>query len=82
MYICVCIYIRGFSGGSIGKDSFTNKNSLNAGDSGLIPGLGRSPGVGNGKPLQYACLGNPTNRGRGEAGGLSSMGLQELDMIL
>ena len=31
-----------------------------AGDMGLIPGLGRSPGGGNGTPLQYSCLGNPT----------------------
>ena len=30
---------------------------------GLIPGLGRSPGEGNGNPLQYSCLGNPTDRG-------------------
>ena len=30
----------------------------NAGDTGLIPGLGRSPGKGNGNPLQYFCLGN------------------------
>ena len=33
------------------------------GDVGLIPGLGRSPGEGNGNPLQYACLGNPMARG-------------------
>ena len=35
----------------------------NAGDAGLIPGLGRSPGVGNGNSLQYSCLGNPMNQG-------------------
>ena len=35
----------------------------NAGDGDLIPGLGRSPGGGNGDPLQYSCLGNPMNRG-------------------
>ena len=35
----------------------------NAGDTGLIPGLGRSPGVGNGNPLQYSFLGNSMNRG-------------------
>ena len=33
------------------------------GDPGLIPGLGRSPGKGNGNPLHYSCLGNPTDRG-------------------
>ena len=32
-------------------------------DVGLIPGLGRSPGGGNGNPLQYFCLGNPVDRG-------------------
>ena len=35
----------------------------NAGDLGSIPGLGRSPGVGNGNPLQYFCLGNPMDTG-------------------
>ena len=33
------------------------------GDVGLIPGSGKSPGGGNGNPLQYSCLGNPMNRG-------------------
>ena len=32
------------------------------GDLGLIPGPGRSPGEGNGNPVQYSCLGNPTDR--------------------
>ena len=39
---------------------------VNAGDArdvGSIPGLGKSPGVGNGNPLQYSCLGNPMDRG-------------------
>ena len=35
----------------------------NAGDMGLIPGLGRSPEEGNGNPLQYSCSGNPLDRG-------------------
>ena len=34
-----------------------------AGDAGSIPGLGRSPGEGNGNPFQYSCLGNPMDRG-------------------
>ena len=34
-----------------------------AGDPGLIPGSGGSPGEGNGNPLQYSCLGNPMDRG-------------------
>ena len=35
----------------------------NARDASWIPGLGRSPGGGNGNPLQYSCLGNPMDRG-------------------
>ena len=35
----------------------------NIGDESLISGSGRSPGVGNGNPLQYSCLGNPTGTG-------------------
>ena len=46
------------AGGSDGKASV-----YNAGDPGLIPGLGRSPGEGNGNPLQDYCLENPTDRG-------------------
>ena len=44
--------------------------STNAGDEGeasLIPGWGRSPGVGNGNPLQYSCLENPMDRGAWQA---------------
>ena len=37
--------------------------TCNAGDPGLIPGLGRSPGEGNGNPFQYSCLENPMDRG-------------------
>ena len=46
--------VLGFPGGSDGKES-----ACNAGDLGLIPGLGRSPGGGHGNPLQYSCLENP-----------------------
>ena len=38
-------------------------NAGDTGDVGLIPGSERSPGVGNGIPLQYSCLENPTDRG-------------------
>ena len=44
----------GFPGGSEVKASASN-----VGDLGSIPGLGRSPGEGNGNPLQYSCLENP-----------------------
>ena len=49
---------RGFPSGSDGKES-----ACNAGDLGLIPELGRSPGEGNGNPLQYFCLENSMDRG-------------------
>ena len=39
----------------------------NAGNTGPIPGSGRSPGEGNGNPLQYSCLGNPMDRGAWQA---------------
>ena len=47
-----------FPGGSDGKAYV-----YNAGNLGLIPGSGRFPGKGNGKPLQYSCLENPMDRG-------------------
>ena len=52
----------GFPGGSVVKKK-KNSTACNAVDLGLIPGLGRSPGEGNGNPLQYFCLGNPMERG-------------------
>ena len=48
-----CIQLWGFPGGSDGKES-----ACDAGHPGSIPGLGRSPGEGNGNPLQYSCLEN------------------------
>ena len=41
----------------------SKESACNAGDLGLIPGSGRSPGGGNGNPLQYSCLGNLVDRG-------------------
>ena len=49
---------KGFPCSSVGKES-----AYSAGDLGLIPGSGRSPGEGNGNPLQYPCLENPMDRG-------------------
>ena len=57
---------KDFPSGSDGKES-----AYNAGDPGSIPGLGRSPGVENGNPLQYSCLENPTE----EPGRLQITGL-------
>ena len=56
------VVLKGFSGSSDGKES-----SCNVGDLGLIPGLGRSPGEGNGNPLQYSCLENPMEGGTWQA---------------
>ena len=53
---------RRFPGGSDDKASV-----YNAGDPGSIPGLGRSPGEGNGNPLQDYCLENPIDRGAWQA---------------
>ena len=47
-----------FPGGAVVKDPLAN-----AGDKSSIPGSGRSPGEGNGNPLEYSCLRNPMERG-------------------
>ena len=56
--LCNCLYKKSFPGGSDGKES-----ACSVGDLDSIPGLGRSPGEGNGNPLQDSCLENPTDRG-------------------
>ena len=50
------IHMRGFPGGAVVKTPPANIGDVR--DTGLIPGLGRSPGEGNGSPLQYSCLEN------------------------
>ena len=64
---------KGFPGSSAGKES-----ACNAGGSGLIHGLGRSPGEGHGHPLQYSCLEHP--HGRRSWAGYSLWRSKELDM--
>ena len=64
--------LMSFPGGSVVKNP-----PANAGDTGLIPGLERSPGEGNGNPLQHSCLGNPMDRGAWWA---VVWGSEELDM--
>ena len=51
----------GFPSGTVVKNPPADAGD--ARDVGSIPGLGRSPGGGNGNPLQYSCLKNPTDRG-------------------
>ena len=53
---------RGCPGGSDGKEPTSSAEDL-----GLIPGLGKSPGEGNGNPLQYSCLENSMKRGAWQA---------------
>ena len=62
------MFYLGFPGGSDGKEA-----AYNAGDLGSTPGSGRSPGEGNGNPLQYSCLENVMDRGawRATFGGVS-----------
>ena len=57
-----CYVNKCFPHSSVGKDS-----ACNARDPGSIPGLGRSPGEGNGNPFQYSCLENPMGRGGWQA---------------
>ena len=54
--------MEGFPRSSVSKES-----ACNAGDPGSIPGLARSPGEGNGNPLQYSCLENLMDRGAWQA---------------
>ena len=61
--------------GQVPHSSVSKESACNAGDLGSIPGSERSPGEGNGNPLQYSCLENPMDRG-----GLQSMGPQGSDM--
>ena len=56
-FIIFVVLVLGFPGGSVVKNP-----PANAGDAGLIPTLGRTPGVGNGNPLQHFCLENPIDR--------------------
>ena len=82
MYLLNCSILAltlGFPGGSEVKASASN-----AGDPGPIPGSGRSPGKGNGNPLQYSCLENPMDRGAWWAavhGAQSQTRLKRLSML-
>ena len=53
--------LLGFPGGSVVKN--LPANAKDTGNAGLIPGPGRSPGGGNGNPLQHSCQENPMDRG-------------------
>ena len=72
MSVCECVrererassrayHLLGFPSGTVIKN--LPANAVDSRDAGLIPGLGRSPGGGHGKPLQYSCLGNSMDRG-------------------
>ena len=72
LYLFMGIISAGFPGGSDGKEP-----AWNAGDRGLIPGSGRSPGGGNGNPFQNSCLKN--THGQRSLTGSSLRGRKELD---
>ena len=55
--------IKGNRGAGFSSSSDNKESASNAGDLGSVPWWGRSPGEGNGYPLQYSCLGNPKDRG-------------------
>ena len=59
--ICLCIEERSFPVGASQKELSASVGDIES--MGWIPGLGRSPGVGNGSPLQYSCLENPIDKG-------------------
>ena len=65
MSFCTCTDIHDFPAGAAVKNP--PANAQEARDTGLIPGSGRSPGEGNGNPLQYSCLENPMDRGAWQA---------------
>ena len=60
-----CFWISCFPGGSVGKEYACSAGDT--GDMGLIPELSKSPGGGQGNPLQYSCLETPMDRGFWEA---------------
>ena len=59
--MCIHIADSGFPSGATAKESTYNAEDVR--DLGSIPGLGRSPGGGDGNPFQYSCLENPMDRG-------------------
>ena len=75
-FFCRCIlYHLSHQGNPMVKN--TPANAGDSGDAGLIPGMGRSPGGGNGNPLQYSCLENP--HGQRSLEGCSPCGHKESD---
>ena len=68
--IITSLILCSFPGGSDGK-----KSAYNAGEPVSVPGSGRSPGEGNGNPIQYSCLENSMD---GEPGRIQCMGLQRV----
>ena len=66
--------LLGFPHSTVGKES-----ACKEGDQGLIPGSGRSPGEGNGNPIQYSCMESPMDKGAWQAivYGVTKVGHQE-----
>ena len=62
LVVCVCVCAQSCTTLPFPGQSDSEESACNAGDLGLIPGSGRSPGEENGNPLQYSCLENPMDR--------------------
>ena len=75
---CFVINTMGFPGGTVEKNPPASVGDVR--DAGLTPGLGRSPGAGNGNPLHYPCLENLMGRGWGSLVGCSPLGHKESGM--
>ena len=72
----MCVFVYVYTDGSVVKNLSANAGDTR--DTDLIPGLGRSPGKGNGNPLQYSCLESPMDKGAWQEtvhGGLKSQTL-------
>ena len=65
MVLILSMNTLGFPGGAVAENPLANAGDSR--DAGSIPGSGRSPGEGNGYPLQYSCLENPMERGAWQA---------------
>ena len=77
LYAVLVRVSQGFPGGSVVKNPPVNEGAIE--DTGLIPGSGRSPGGGNGNPLQYSCQDNPINDIQRSLAGYSPWGHKESD---
>ena len=77
--LILAIYHKGWGMGNFPGGSVLKNLPVKARDAGSTPGSGRSPGEGNGNPLQYSCFGNPMNRGTWQASVYGLLFCKDLD---